>query len=111
MSGQQLAARLEVRQQTVETIEKSETAGTVQLKTLRRAAEALDCALVYALVPKNSLDDAVNSRARKIAIRHLDRVAHTMRLEAQAANTADKEAHIEAYIRGFLKERALWDEP
>ncbi|HEY4162013.1 MAG TPA: mobile mystery protein A [Dongiaceae bacterium] len=110
MSGPQLASRLEVRPQTVETIEKSEAADTIQLKTLRRAAEALDCTLVYALVPKTSLANAVNSRARKIAIRHLDRVAHTMRLEAQATNNTDKEARIEAYIRDVLKERALWDE-
>src|SRR3546814_7345942 len=40
MSGVQLASRLGVRPQTVEAIEKSETAGSVQLNTLRRAAEA-----------------------------------------------------------------------
>lgn len=77
----QLGSRIGVRPQTIEAIEKSEAAGTIQLNTLRRAAEALDCTLVYALVPNSSLQAVVEARARKIAIRELQRVAHTMRLE------------------------------
>lgn len=110
MSGVQLAARLGVRPQTVETIEKSEASGSVQLSTLRRAADALDCTLVYALVPKNSLEELVNRRARKIALRDLKRVAHTMELEAQGTGDADSEARIEAYIRDVIKDRDLWKE-
>lgn len=84
------------------------TAGA-QLKTLRRAADAPDCTLVYALVPNASLDEAV--RARKIATHELGRVAHTMKLEAQGTGDANIEARIEAYIRDVLKERNLWNEP
>lgn len=111
MSGAQLAARLRVRPQTVETIEKSEASGSAQLNTLRRAADALDCTLVYALVPKSSLDEAVKKRARKIALRDLRRVTHTMKLEAQGTNDADLEARIETYIRDLIKDRDLWKEP
>ncbi|GLR45624.1 transcriptional regulator [Mesorhizobium amorphae] len=111
MTGVQLAAKLAVRPQTVEAIEKSEASGTIQLSTLRRAAEAMDCTLVYALVPNNSLENAVHQRARKIAIRALQRVAHTMRLEAQETGDAGIEARIEAYIRDVLKDRDLWKEP
>ena len=111
MSGVQIAARLEVRPQTVEAIEKSEAAGSIRLDTLRRAAEALDCRLVYALVPKTSLDDAVRRRARRIAVRDLQRVAHTMKLEAQATGDAGMEARIEAYVRDVINRRDLWKEP
>ena len=63
---------------------------------MRRAAEALDCTLVYALVPnETSLENAVHARARKIALRDLGRVAHTMRLEAQGTGDADLEARID----------------
>lgn len=110
MTGAQLGARMGIRPQTVETIEKSEAAGTIQLNTLRRAAEALDCTLVYALVPNTSLEAMVNARARKIAMRELKRVAHTMRLEAQGTDDADLEARIQAYIRDRLSERDLWNE-
>ncbi|MER9594002.1 mobile mystery protein A [Mesorhizobium sp. M0244] len=111
MTGVQLATRLGIRPQTVEAIEKSEASGSIQLSTLRRAAEAMDCTLVYALVPNASLEDAVKQRARKIAIRDLQRVAHTMKLEAQGTGDAGKEARIEAYIRDAIKERDLWNEP
>jgi predicted DNA-binding mobile mystery protein A len=110
MSRVQLAKRLTVRQQSVEKLEASEANESIQLKTLRRAAEALDCTLVYALVPNTSLEGAVRARARQIAMRDLGRVAHTMKLEAQDTGDANLEARIEAYIRDSLRERDLWDE-
>jgi hypothetical protein len=76
----------------------------------RPAAAALDCTLVYALVPNNSLEGAVAARARRIALRDLERVAHTMKLEAQETDDAGKEERIEDYIRS-LGDRRLWDEP
>jgi predicted DNA-binding mobile mystery protein A len=111
MTGVQFAKRLEIRPQSVEALEKSEANGSIQLKTLRRAAEALDCTLVYALVPNTSLEGAVSARARKIAKRELGRVAHTMKLEAQGTGDANLEARIEAYVRDVLKDRDPWNEP
>jgi len=110
MSGVQFAARLGVRPQTAETIEKSEAGGTIRIETLRRAAAALDCTLVYALVPNSSLEQAVRARARRVAVRDLQRVAHTMKLEAQATGDAGLEARIESYIRDAIKDRDLWNE-
>ncbi|MBF2712781.1 mobile mystery protein A [Agrobacterium vitis] len=110
MTGSQLGSRMGIRPQTVEAIEKSEASGTIQLSTLRRAAEALDCTLVYALVPNKSLEAAVTERARKIAMRELQRVAHTMRLEAQGTGDDDLEARVQAYIRDQLSERDLWSQ-
>jgi predicted DNA-binding mobile mystery protein A len=111
MTGVQFAKRLRIRPQSVEALEKSEANGSIQLKTLRRAAEALDCKLVYALVPNTSLETVVRERARKIAMRDLGRVAHTMKLEAQGTEDDKLEERIEAYIRDVLKERDLWNEP
>lgn len=108
MTGVQFAGRLRVSPQSIDALEKSEANGTVQLNTLRRAAEELGCTLVYALVPKTSLEGAVTERARKIAIQEIERVSHTMKLEAQATGDEDKEARIEAYIYDALNERDLW---
>lgn len=108
MTGAQLGGRMGIRPQTLEAIEKSEASGKIQLSTLRRAAEALDCTLVYALVPNSTLEASVNERARKIAVRELQRVSHTMRLEAQGTDDADFEARVQAYIRDQLSERDLW---
>jgi predicted DNA-binding mobile mystery protein A len=108
MSGVQLAKRLKVSPQTVEAMEKSEAAGTIQLNTLKRAAEALDCTLVYVLIPKTSLENTVRNRARQIATAALARVSHTMKLEDQDTGDEDLEARIEDYIR-HIKDRDLWN--
>ena len=111
MSALQLGARLGVKPQSVADLEKSEAYGTAQLKTLRKAVEALDCTLVYALVPNSSLEGVVEARARKIAEKELARIGHTMDLEAQGLSKAEREAQIDAYVREHLRERDLWQRP
>ena len=44
-------------------------------------------------------------------LRDLERVAHTMKLEAQGTRDADMEARIAAYMRDIVRERDLWNEP
>ncbi|MDB5567095.1 MAG: mobile mystery protein [Tardiphaga sp.] len=111
MSSEQLARRVSLRSQSIDDWEKAEANGSIQLKTLRRAADALDCTLVYALVPKTSLENAVHSRARRIAMRDLGRVAHTMKLEDQATDDSDLEEQISEYVRDNIKDRDIWNEP
>lgn len=110
MSGTQFATRLGVKPPSVIDLEKSEASGSIQLKTLQRAAAALDCQLVYAFVPQTSLQDSVDVRARKIAIKALQRVAHTMTLEDQAVSDSDLEARIATYVREHVKDKDLWAE-
>lgn len=109
MSSEQLARRLGVKQPTVAAIERSETRGTIELATLRRAAEALDCTLVYALMPKRKLATTVKERARKVAAGRLQAVEHSMLLENQALPAAERDARIEAYA-GEIDPRRLWDD-
>jgi predicted DNA-binding mobile mystery protein A len=108
MSGKQLGQRLNIASQNVDLLEKSEAADTIKLGSLKRAAAALDCTLVYALVPNTSLESMVATRARAIALHDLGRAAHTMTLEAQATGIREMEARIESYIRDNVKERDLW---
>lgn len=109
MSGSQLGRRMDVTAQSVADIEKSEVAGTIQLKTLRRVAEAMDCVLIYALVPRSSLEEMVQQRARELAERALSDVAHTMRLEAQGLSDRDHQDLIDDYIRTNIRRRDLWE--
>jgi predicted DNA-binding mobile mystery protein A len=111
MSSEQLGRRLSLRSQSIDDWEKTEVNGSIQLATLRRAADALDCTLVYALIPKTSLEETVQSRARRIAMRELRRVAHTMKLEDQETDDIDQKEQIAEYIRDHVKERDLWKEP
>lgn len=83
MTTVQLADRLRVKQPSVVALEQSEEKGSIELATLRRVAEALDCQLVYALVPKKPLETMVRERARLFLRRRRAPVEHSMLLEDQ----------------------------
>ena len=110
MTTAQMGRRLGLSQPTIVGFEQAEANGTITLHTLRRAAEAFGCRLVYALVPNDSLEGAIRARARKIALRDLKQVGHTMKLEAQETQDGATDERVEAYIRDYVKERDLWDE-
>lgn len=83
MSGPDLAHRMGVSAATVSDIERSERDGTARLDTLKRAADALDCDLVYLLVPRRSLTATVEQRALNHVRGHVSAVARAMTLESQ----------------------------
>lgn len=84
MTTRQLAQRMNASQSWVSELEKAEARGNPTLKSLREAAEAMDCKLVYALVPNRSLDDMVKTRAREKAVELFAQVSHGMLLENQS---------------------------
>jgi predicted DNA-binding mobile mystery protein A len=99
MTSEQLAKRLGVKQPSMVFIENSEAKGTIELATLRRVAEALDCTLVYALVPSKPLEQTIQERARAFARLRLEPVEHSMLLENQSVTGADREKRIDELIR------------
>jgi predicted DNA-binding mobile mystery protein A len=108
MTSAQLAKRMKVSQPTIVAMEQSEAKGKAQLATLKRVAKALDCTLIYALVPNQPLEIMVQQQAREVARRQLQSVDHTMLLENQQTKPADIEAQIDAYVRD-MHPRTLWD--
>ncbi|MDK1039657.1 MAG: mobile mystery protein A [Actinomycetota bacterium] len=111
MSSTELAARIGVSQQRVSQMEHSELQETITLETLRRAANALDCDLVYVLEPRTSLEEAVREQANKKAARHLAPLAHHSRLEDQALSNDDEAAQLEEFASRFIDRKGLWSEP
>jgi predicted DNA-binding mobile mystery protein A len=112
MSGRQFARRLGVSAPWISTLEKNEVAGSVTIKTMHQAADALDCVFVYALVPRKELGEIVRERAISLAKRKLARVSHSMLLEAQQLSEEEEkrafETEMEELIRDMPKE--LWDD-
>jgi predicted DNA-binding mobile mystery protein A len=83
----EIARKMHKTPQTVASFEKSEAANRITLQTLQHYAEAMDCELVYAIVPKaGSLGQLAEKRARHTAERDVRAVEHTMALEDQAAS-------------------------
>lgn len=108
MSAPELGKRLGVRQQSIHDMEASERRRTIQLNTLARAADAMDCDLVYALVPRTSLEENVRSRARRKAVAYLGPIAHHSRLEDQAVSNDETEALLDDLAERFIDRRGLW---
>ena len=110
MSAADLAARMGLSKARVLAIEKSEAAGALNLDTLQRAAEALDCAFVYALIPRRPLEQTVRERALEVAASHLAAVDHTMHLEEQGVSGETARRQLQEVADDLVKRspRSLW---
>lgn len=112
MNTRQMAERMGVARSWITTLEKAEVTGTTTLKSLRAAAEALDCTLIYAIVPTKSLDAIMRARATEKADAELAHLHHTMALENQAmtkTDLADERARlIDELLAGSM--RRLWED-
>lgn len=108
LSVAQLGRRMGVSGATVSELEANEREGGIRLSTLRRAAEAMDCTLVYALVPRDTLEQTVSRRAEYIWAnlqRHTDQ---TMRLEAQESEWSERSR--QRQIDEIIRSRNLWSD-
>jgi predicted DNA-binding mobile mystery protein A len=112
MTTAQLAKRLGVAQPSVVGLEQAEASKAITLKTLERAARALDCTLVYALVPRRPLESLVQERARQAARKRLHTISHSMALENQRVLEDDERAQLERLAQQLIDGpgSALWDE-
>ena len=108
MTREQLGRRLGVTAASVADVERSEKLDRIQLDTLRRAAAALDCELVYALVPRQPLSEIVEARRNALAEAAYRRTADSMALENQLE---DEDAGRALKIRALsdaISSRDLW---
>src|SRR5215472_591512 len=106
MSTAVLAERLGTTAGAVTRLEQSEAADRIRLETLRRAADALGCDLVYLLVPRRPLTAVVHERAREVARSQAAAIEQTMRLEDQATErTAELEDQLAEQL---LEHGGLW---
>ena len=111
MTTAQLGKRLGVSQPRVLGIEKAEVSRSIKLDSLERAARALDCRLVYALVPRKPLESLVEDRAREFAKKRLRATSHSMALENQKVDPTDEQEHLERLVQRLLNQpgSALWE--
>ena len=112
MTSKQLGMRLGVSQPRATKIEQAEREGAITLDTLRRAARAMDCQLVYAFIPRRPLQELVEERARSRAKSILDATAHSMALEDQRADADTDRAQLEQLNRELAEKSGphLWED-
>ncbi|WP_213807095.1 mobile mystery protein A [Granulicella sp. dw_53] len=104
VSSGELGRRLGTSRQLPLQLEKGEAEGRITLKSLRAVANALDCDLVYALVPRaGSMQDLIENRARVEAKKNVLGVEHSMALEDQAVGRIHEA--LEAETRRLVRKR------
>jgi predicted DNA-binding mobile mystery protein A len=108
MSTTELATRMGISQSRIPELERGEVAGSLKLGTLERAAEALDCDLVYVLIPRMTLEESVRAQAQRQATARLASIRHTMRLEDQEVGQDDAEDLVKDLASELVDRRGLW---
>lgn len=112
MSGAALARRTDALRGRVHQAELAELEGAITLKQLQRFADGMDCKLVYAIVPKTSIDEIMANQAEKMARKLVGNASIHMSLEAQGAPESELEQEIQRIKKELLASpnRSLWND-
>ena len=112
MSATQLAKRLHVSRGALYKLEERETLRTIALKQLDRAASAMDCDVIYVIVPRNTLEDSIRDRSREKAESQLRKANVSMGLEAEGVMSKEFITAVSSsssYTEA-LTDRYLWED-
>ncbi len=112
MSAAQLARRLGVTRAALYKLEEREVSRSITIKQLDKAADALDCEVVYALIPRKSLEQTIRDQTRAKAEARLRKANLSMGLEAegvQGKELATAVTSASTYTEA-LTNRLLWDD-
>ena len=90
MSGASLARRLGMHRSITSYLERAEHDGSITIKKLQEVAQAMDCELIYAIVPKSTvnnsnplINDVINKQAQIKANKIVNNASTQMMLESQ----------------------------
>jgi predicted DNA-binding mobile mystery protein A len=115
MSSYDLARRTRMSATRVRELEKAEVDGTIRLSDLNRMAEACNCRVFYALLPKQSLEETVWRQAHRKAIRELELELEANDLEDRGLDDPSQWAllrrvRLEELTLHFVDHHKLWAE-
>jgi len=83
MNMSQFADKIGVSQPRIFEMERNEK--NLKISTMERIADSLNCDFVYAIVPRENIEDIIRNQARKKAEKILKKVNKNMALEKQLA--------------------------
>jgi len=112
MSAVQLADRLGVSRGAMYKLEEREASRSIALKQLDRAADAMDCDVFYAIVPRNTLEQSIRDQSRRKAETQLYKANLSMGLEAEGVKDKQFAAALSSSssYTAALTDRYLWDD-
>ncbi len=86
ITTRQLATLMKVGQNSITQIEAGEKKQSISLKNLVKAAEAMDCEVIYMIVPKapyQSFNELLEKKSYDLALKISKGISHSMNLEQQ----------------------------
>jgi predicted DNA-binding mobile mystery protein A len=114
INTRQLADHLGVDHSAVLRLEERESQGKATLDLVDKVARAMDCKLVYAIVPNEpytTLEEILDQKTRQLAQDIVQNVEHSMQLESQGTDAADQAKQIErlAYDLKLKMDSRIWN--
>lgn len=104
-----VANKLNISEQSVNQLENNEAFETISLKSLRKLAEAIDCELHYAIIPRErSLQKIIKKRAEFKAKLIIKEVNKTMELEDQKIENSENSVKLLAKDFAENLNKNLW---
>jgi len=94
MTDSQVSRKLSITPSAVKKFEKNELKGTINLNSLQKIADVLNCKFVYVLVPNDTLENIIDSQVEKVATKMINQINHSMLLESQEVNKKDSKVQL-----------------
>lgn len=110
MTTAQLGDRMEVAASNITILENREISKKTTIESLERAAKAMGCKFVYALVPERNLENIVREQAYKSAKSLVQDIHHHMKLERQKVTPELEKEQIEELAKDIITkmDSRLW---
>lgn len=87
MTLKDLSSKVGVSPAALSMLESRELEGKVTLESLNKVAQALDCTLVYSIVPNKDIEKVIRDQARSKALSIVNRANVHMELEDQGVKS------------------------
>ncbi len=110
MTSAQLAKRMNIANSSLHQLERQEAQDKISLQSLKRAAEALDCELIYAIVPRDSLESTMSEQAEKKALKIIKDSKLHMDYEDQAISQKESQKQFEELCEKLKTSKKLWED-
>ncbi len=107
MTTVQFSKKLKISQPRLIFMEKNEK--NLKLSTMEKIADELNCDFIYALVPRENINDIIYNRAKQKALEIVTKVNKNMSLENQLA---EHNAILEETIEDIMSKKIskIWNE-
>ena len=108
----QLAKRLKITPQALNTLENSALKETITIASLKKIADKLQCSVYVTLIPEQPLEEIVRKRAVRISKKVVMATAKTMSLEKQEPSQKYLNKQIEELAEELIRKRdkRIWED-